>query len=56
MALAVSEEHRWLVAQLERLAEWAGQQNASNAFAEQVRHWAYATISDLDRPIPEREP
>lgn len=30
---------------LEALARWAGEQNAGNAFAEQVRMWALARLA-----------
>ena len=52
-----------LEAKLERLkadylslSRWAGQQNAGNAFATQVRMYADARIMEWDLPLEEWEP
>lgn len=38
------------------LSRWAGQQNAGNAFATQVRLHADAMIAQWDLPVEEWEP
>lgn len=50
------------VAKLERLkadylslARWARQQNAGNAFAEQVSYYAEARVAEWDLPLEEWE-
>lgn len=40
----------------ERLARWAGEQNAGNAFAEQVAMYAHARLAEWDRSVEEWEP
>ncbi len=52
-----------LEAKLERLkadylslSRWAGQQNAGNAFATQVRQYADARIMEWDLPLEKWEP
>ena len=59
----VAATRQELEAKLERLkadylslSRWAGQQNAGNAFATQVRMYADARIMEWDLPLEEWEP
>ena len=45
-----------LRADFELLARWAGEQNAGNAFAEQVALYARARLAEWDQPVEEWEP
>lgn len=39
-----------------RLERWAGEQNAGNAFAGQVRMWAQSKLDEWNLPVEEWEP
>ncbi len=53
---AAAQKLERLRADVERLARWAGEQNAGNAFAAQVQACAEGRLAEWDLPIEEWEP